>query len=38
MLGFTVLGGIVMFGGFALLASGWIVTHLRPASSVSLQY
>lgn len=38
MLGFTVLGGIVMFGGFALLASGWIVTHRRPASSVSIQY
>ncbi len=38
MLGFTVLGGIVMFGGSALLASGWIVTHRRPASSVSIQY
>jgi MFS family permease len=38
MLGFTVLGGIVIFGGIALLASGWIVTHRKPGSSVSLQY
>jgi hypothetical protein len=38
MFGFTVLGGIVIFGGFALLASGWIVTHREPGSSVSLQY
>ncbi|MGF6646310.1 MFS transporter [Paraburkholderia sp. GAS82] len=38
MLGFTMLGGIVIFGGIALLASGWIVTHRKPGSSVSLQY
>jgi MFS family permease len=38
MLGFTVLGGIVIFGGIALLASGWIVMHRKPGSSVSLQY
>jgi MFS family permease len=38
MLGFTVLGGIVIFGGAALFASGWIVTHRKPGSTVSLQY
>ncbi|WP_347557738.1 MFS transporter [Robbsia sp. KACC 23696] len=30
MLGFTVLGGIVIVGGVALLASGWISTRRRP--------
>lgn len=30
---YALLGGLVMLGGFALLASGWMVTHCKPASS-----